>query len=132
MKHITKFDNEKMVVTEKTITLYDNIIEVLVDSGMEAHVESIQYEADMYVVKNKGITDFETLLAQAKETYISELATDVRKRRNTLLDKADIIVNKADDSGNTEMIAKARAYRQSLRDIPEQDGFPENVVWPVL
>lgn len=23
-------------------------------------------------------------------------------------------------------------YRQGLRDIPEQDGFPENVYWPVL
>jgi hypothetical protein len=22
------------------------------------------------------------------------------------------------------------AYRQALRDVPEQEGFPENVVWP--
>jgi hypothetical protein len=22
-------------------------------------------------------------------------------------------------------------YRQALRDIPQQSGFPENVVWPV-
>jgi hypothetical protein len=23
------------------------------------------------------------------------------------------------------------AYRQALRDIPQQSGFPENVIWPV-
>ena len=25
-----------------------------------------------------------------------------------------------------------RAYRQALRDIPEQDGFPESITWPEL
>ena len=25
-----------------------------------------------------------------------------------------------------------RAYRQALRDIPEQDGFPEAITWPEL
>ena len=23
------------------------------------------------------------------------------------------------------------AYRQALRDVPEQEGFPESVIWPV-
>ena len=22
------------------------------------------------------------------------------------------------------------AYRQALRDLPDQEGFPENIVWP--
>jgi hypothetical protein len=22
-------------------------------------------------------------------------------------------------------------YRQALRDIPDQEGFPENIVWPI-
>lgn len=26
--------------------------------------------------------------------------------------------------------AKWRAYRQALRDLPQQPGFPENVTWP--
>lgn len=26
--------------------------------------------------------------------------------------------------------ARWREYRQNLRDVPEQDGFPESVVWP--
>ena len=24
-----------------------------------------------------------------------------------------------------------KVYRQALRDVPQQTGFPENVVWPV-
>ena len=25
-----------------------------------------------------------------------------------------------------------RLYRQALRDVPEQEGFPENIEWPVM
>ena len=27
-------------------------------------------------------------------------------------------------------LAKIKAYRQALRDVPSQEGFPDNVVWP--
>jgi len=27
--------------------------------------------------------------------------------------------------------SKYAAYRQALRDVPQQSGFPENIVWPV-
>lgn len=33
---------------------------------------------------------------------------------------------------DTAVKASYTAYRQSLRDIPEQEGFPFNVVWPEL
>jgi hypothetical protein len=23
-------------------------------------------------------------------------------------------------------------YRQALRDVPQQEGFPDNIVWPTL
>tara|TARA_B110000971_G_scaffold38463_1_gene37293 strand:+ start:837 stop:1034 length:198 start_codon:yes stop_codon:yes gene_type:complete len=28
------------------------------------------------------------------------------------------------------MTAEQTAYRQALRDISSQDGFPENITWP--
>ena len=28
--------------------------------------------------------------------------------------------------------AAYRAYRQALRDVPEQDGFPRSIIWPEL
>ena len=27
--------------------------------------------------------------------------------------------------------AEWKVYRQALRDVPQQAGFPENVVWPI-
>ena len=31
---------------------------------------------------------------------------------------------------SAEDLAKVKAYRQELRDLPEQEGFPESVEWP--
>jgi hypothetical protein len=55
---------------------------------------------------------------------------DVRKQRRSLLADADVLVNKAHDSMNRQALVKAMAYRQALRDITKQEGFPDTVVWP--
>ena len=54
------------------------------------------------------------------------LAAAAREKRNALLAEcdwtqvADAPVDKAAWAG----------YRQALRDIPDQDGFPLNAIWP--
>ena len=54
------------------------------------------------------------------------LAAAAREKRNTLLAEcdwtqvADAPVDKAAWAG----------YRQALRDIPDQSGFPTSIVWP--
>lgn len=58
-------------------------------------------------------------------------AAEVRAQRNRLLNAADILVNKAHDSNDAEALAKAVAYRQALRDITTQPGFPTSIDWPV-
>ena len=30
------------------------------------------------------------------------------------------------------MSAEMTTYRQALRDVPQQDGFPETITWPEL
>ena len=57
----------------------------------------------------------------------SELATEARAKRNTLLAASDW-TQVAD--APVDQAAWA-TYRQALRDITAQDGFPENVSWPV-
>lgn len=53
----------------------------------------------------------------------------VRAARNSLLDLCDW--TQLPDAPLTEEQKQAWAeYRQALRDVPEQAGFPENVVWP--
>lgn len=57
-------------------------------------------------------------------------AREAREQRIHLLAQADILVNKAQDSNDAEALAKARAYRQALRDISAQAGFPHDITWP--
>lgn len=57
-------------------------------------------------------------------------AKAARRQRSALLAEADILVNKAQDSNDDAALAKARAYRQALRDISKQPGFPANIDWP--
>jgi hypothetical protein len=48
--------------------------------------------------------------------------------RDLLLKNSDYMV--LPDSGKDS--AEVRQYRQNLRDVPSQSGFPENIVWPTL
>ena len=56
-------------------------------------------------------------------------AEGVRSQRNLLLQETDWIVVKAKETG-TNLSAEFKAYRQALRDITEQEGFPHIVTWP--
>lgn len=55
------------------------------------------------------------------------LAAEVRKRRNDLLASSDW--TQTLDSP-VDQRSEWQTYRQELRDIPQQTGFPTNVIWP--
>jgi hypothetical protein len=48
----------------------------------------------------------------------------IRSQRDSLLQQSDVFA--LSDRITDEMIT----YRQSLRDVPAQDGFPSSVNWP--
>lgn len=52
---------------------------------------------------------------------------EIRSRRNFLLTQSDW-TQVADAPVDQSLWA---TYRQSLRDIPQQAGFPHDIVWPV-
>lgn len=56
-------------------------------------------------------------------------AEGVRTQRDKLLQETDWVVIKAKETG-TNLSAAFKDYRQELRDITLQDGFPHNVTWP--
>jgi len=62
---------------------------------------------------------------KAEET----VAADVRNKRNAKLFDSDW--TQLMDIPESVRIPWAQ-YRQALRDVPQQEGFPQNVVWPVL
>lgn len=59
--------------------------------------------------------------------YPPPTAEQVREARNGVLRTTDW--TQAADVAQTTRESWA-PYRQALRDIPQQDGFPENVIWP--
>lgn len=59
----------------------------------------------------------------------SREAIDIRKIRDKLLTNSDWVVVKSFESG-AAVDPDWIKYRQLLRDMPQQSGFPEDVVWP--
>ena len=55
----------------------------------------------------------------------AELAEDARGQRNTKLAATDWTA-----STDVTMTAEMTTYRQALRDVPAQGGFPNTITWP--
>ena len=68
------------------------------------------------VVEVEGETD---------SPYFTELCEGARTKRNTLLAKTDTW-----GLADYPATAEQTAYRQALRDITGQAGFPTNITWP--
>ena len=58
-----------------------------------------------------------------------DAAEQVRSRRDQLLTKSDWMAVKSYETGEP-IPTEWATYRQALRDITAQDGFPHNVIWP--
>lgn len=61
----------------------------------------------------------------------SEMAAEARAKRDRLLSESDWIVTRSIEA-SVSPPPEWLAYRQALRDVPEQQGFPETIDWPVL
>ena len=57
----------------------------------------------------------------------ARVAAEIRTQRNVLLSQTDWSQGKDIPDA---ISSKYTAYRQALRDLPAQAGFPDNIVWP--
>jgi len=57
-------------------------------------------------------------------------SVSVRGDRDKLLSECDWVVTKAKET-STNVPAAWKTYRQELRDITTQAGFPNTVTWPI-
>lgn len=80
---------------------------------------------------NKWVLEYEVVdLTEEEITANAEKAAqDVRKQRDKLLAATDWRVIKAYETGSN-IPAEWELYRQALRDITTQEGFPHTVTWP--
>lgn len=116
------------------ITFFDNIQEVTEN-------EETKYIYDVFEIKIQNREDLEqkledeeyynSLLELAKEKYGQKLADEIRKIRDELLKETDKYLLE-DFPITEEQKEKYKIYRNALREIPEQQGFPHDVSWPVL
>lgn len=84
-------------------------------------------ERDMFSdTEEDGVT---TTKAEHEAAYQARLDADaadsVRAERETKLKESDWMA-----LSDVTMTAEWSTYRQALRDVPEQEGFPHTVTWP--
>lgn len=70
-------------------------------------------------------------LEKAKNAEFERLAAEIRQKRDAELTKCDW-TQATDSPLSNEAKTAWAAYRQALRDLPEQEGFPYLVVFPAL
>lgn len=83
-------------------------------------------ELGAWVVKCNVIEKDQATI-DAYDAYISNMA---KIKRDKLLNESDWITIKAVERGEA-VPNDWKTYRQELRDITAQTGFPHNIVWPI-
>lgn len=86
-----------------------------------------------YIPFAEGNSDYAKYLAWIAEgnlpdTADEQLSEAIRAQRVPLLQAADAAINTAEDNGADA--SALRKYRQALRDVTGQKGFPGKVTWP--
>lgn len=78
-----------------------------------------------FVLVDNVVTATYTVWDKPEEQVYAEAAAKVRNERNKLIADTDWMAL----SDNT-MTPEWASYRQALRDITAQEGFPYSVIWP--
>ena len=96
-----------------------------------SHTERERIAGPQYVFDGAQVTRVFTV----EQIPDSEKAGQVRAERNGLLAKSDWVVSKAveqnaQDSLGIQIPVVWLTYRQALRDISGQAGFPWTITWP--
>ena len=82
---------------------------------------------DNVAPKDADMRDIVIYLTDAE--YDTVLAASARQKRDRLIAVTDYLVT-PDYPISDDRLAKVKIYRQALRDIPEQAGFPRTITWP--
>ncbi len=92
-----------------------------------------KFSGSMFVINPHEVVEvklWRAYTAEERAEIDAQKAAAVRRERNTKLSECDWTQLNDTPLDNTAKVAWT-TYRQALRDIPSQSGFPHNVVWPV-
>ena len=129
---ITKFKQSTGQITDVISLPESMIVDNLFDD--ESYVVG-EYDLNQYFVfdgkavkKPEKPSEFHDFNYSISSWVIDELGIEkIRSKRNNLLVDSDW-TQLLDVPEQTRL--KWQSYRQALRDITLQDGFPENIIWP--
>ena len=68
-------------------------------------------------------------IIQNPEPDDSTVAKAIRDKRDNLIGETDYYLM-PDYPSNPQNLEELKVYRQALRDVPKQEGFPRDVRWP--
>lgn len=71
----------------------------------------------------------EKIPEKTPEEKLAETEEEVRSKRDRLIADTDYLLMN-DYPVSSEDLESVKAYRTALRDVPQQEGFPYEVVWP--
>lgn len=82
-----------------------------------------------FVLADNVVTATYTIWDKPDSQVYNEAADEARSERNRLLSETDWVVTMHTERG-TNIPAVWELYRQALRDITSQGGFPYTIEWP--
>ena len=113
-----------VVISHTTITPHDEEMRELIrrfaqeEGYREKRGEDLSWSVEMIPEKTE---------AEKRE----EAEKSVRAKRDSLISETDYLLA-SDYPISAEDLEAVKVYRQALRDVPQQEGFPFDVVWPDL
>ena len=84
-----------------------------------------------YTNSNYAIAQAEAWQGEITVEEVPETADEIRARRDRLLAATDWAVL-PDSPLDAQSLEAVKTYRQALRDVPQQDGFPGTITWPEM
>lgn len=130
----TQPESVKIIVTgdRAIIRFAENVTE-------EKREDETLFVYDEYQIetKNRSILkisvekNFDAWLEKAKQVEIDALAAEIRDKRNKMLAETDFyfLTDRELDESTKKSLEE---YRQALRGVTKQKGFPYNINWPEL
>lgn len=112
------------------------------DLMRDCEVNGIEYSEIIEVEKEPVFVNGHFYFAgeAPAEEYSAELAAEVRAERDRRINATRWRIERYQTQASagletTETVEQYQAvlmYVQALRDVPEQAGFPDNIVWPAI
>jgi hypothetical protein len=102
------------------------------DEFYHAEPDGVEEVDGVWREKWKIVADFEEYTDQKTNAVVSVEEQILNKQKSQARTKRDDLLKATDHFGlaDVNVSAEMTAYRQALRDVPQQAGFPGEITWP--